>query len=142
MISGSEWLLEVSRTILPDPQQAIGKTAASLAMRRSRRSRTACVTPGHGLARELRQFCHEPIGFLVFDIESHVVVPLYHQYKGNLPPLAISPPGAAALPQSTLIRSLALRLPKAFAQKIEASVGKARCRGKQRLTCRSAASAH
>jgi hypothetical protein len=82
MISGSEWLLEVSRTILPDPQEAIGKTTASLTMQPIKAFTNGLRDcPGHGLARELRQFLHEPVGFVVFNIESHVIIPFYHQYK-------------------------------------------------------------
>jgi hypothetical protein len=82
MISGSEWLLEVSRTILPDPQEAIGKTTASLAMQPIKAFTNGLRDrPSHGLARELRQFFHKPIGFVVLDVEPHVVIPFYHQYK-------------------------------------------------------------
>jgi hypothetical protein len=106
MISGSEWLLEVSRTILPDPQEAIGKTTASLTMQPIKAFTNGLRDcPGHGLARELRQFLHEPVGFVVFNIESHVVIPFYH--KGNLPPSAIKPPGPGHAPSIDLNPRLA-----------------------------------
>jgi hypothetical protein len=82
MSSGAEWLLEVGRTILPDPQKAIGKTTASLAMQSIEAFTNGLRDcPGHGFARELRQFLDEPIGFIVLDIEPHVIIPFYHQYK-------------------------------------------------------------
>jgi hypothetical protein len=45
---------------------------------------------GQGLAGELRQFFHQPIGLVVFDVEAHVYtfLPLM---EGNLPFLAIPP---------------------------------------------------
>jgi hypothetical protein len=62
----------VRRTILADQQQTIRKATAALAMEPVKTFTDRLSDgPGQGLPRELRQFFHKPISFVVLDVEAH-----------------------------------------------------------------------
>jgi hypothetical protein len=72
MIAGSEWLLDVSRAVLADRQQSIGKARALLTANaseaftdRNRNGRRPA------LAGELCKLLYESMCFSIFDIQTH-----------------------------------------------------------------------
>jgi hypothetical protein len=85
MIGGPKRLLKVRRTILPNLQQAIRKTTAAFTTQPVKAlTNGLCDGTGQSLAGELRQFFHQPVGFVVLDIQAHLYTFLQSIY-GNLP---------------------------------------------------------
>src|SRR6516165_11971958 len=79
MACGAVGLLEALGAVLADPQQPLRKAsplfAANPVQTFANRYGYCC---GHRLTRALGEFLNKPIGFGVFDVKAHGLVPFYH----------------------------------------------------------------